>query len=257
MIVISVDCEQWNLASIRGRIDLADNNTDYSSEGNKRLLEILERNKVLATFFITGFFAEKEKEQVKLINDKGHEIACHGYNHFYRRNKNFDLKKDILNSKNIIEKIINQKIMGFRAPQMQFSDELINILSELKFKYDSSIHAAYLPGFYNNKNVSLKPFKIGEIIEIPASASYSLRLPFSWAIMRIMPLFYTVKIIKKLLKKGITPVIYVHSWEFFEVKNKNVPIHITKNTGKKFCKKFERFLKVFKDEEFITMDELI
>lgn len=256
MIAITIDSEQWNLAELRGRKDKEKDNISYSKEGNKRLLEIFKKYNINATFFISGFFAEKQKKQVLDIA-KNHEIACHGYNHFYRNNENLNLDEDVIKSKRILEKITKKQIRGFRAPQMQFSNELIKSLEKEGFKYDSSIHSAWLPGFYNNRKVSLKPFKIGKVTEIPASASYKLRLPFCWMFMRNLPLAYSTRIVKNLLKKGIIPVIYVHSWEFFEVKSKILPFYITRNTGEKFCKKFEKFLDVFKDEKFVTMKELI
>jgi len=255
MIAITVDCEQWNAPELRGKKDLSNGNTFYSFEGNKKLLEIFDKNKVKATFFVTGFFAEKHKEQVKEIS-KRHEIASHGYNHFYRGNNNFNLFEDVSKSKKILESVIGRKIIGFRAPQMQFSKDLIKTLERLNFEYDSSIHSAWLPGFYNNKDKPLTPFKIGNVLEIPASASLKLRIPFNWIFMRNFPLWYSVGIVKKLLKLGIIPVIYVHSWEFYKVKNKNVPFYITRNTGKTFCKKFGEFLKVFRDEEFVTMSNI-
>jgi len=255
MIAITIDCEQWNSGELRNKKDNENNNTNYSREGNKRLLKILEKHNIPVTFFVTGFFAEKEKKQIKEISKK-HEIACHGYSHFYRDNI-LNLKQDIEKSKKILEKITNKKICGFRAPQMQFSKELINILERLNFKYDSSIHAAYLPGFYNNKNINLKPFKINKITEIPASASYFFRIPVNWIFMRNMPLSYTIRIVKRLLKNRVVPVLYFHSWEFFEVKNKSVPFYITRNTGKKFCKKFDKFLDYFKNEKFVLLKDLI
>ena len=83
-----------------------------------------------------------------------------------------------------------------------------------------------------------------------------MHLPISWIFIRLLPLTYTIKIVKKLIKKKIVPVLYFHSWEFYEVKNKKIPFYITKNTGLKFCKKFERFLKNFKDEKFVTLNEM-
>ena len=255
MIAITIDCEQWNSPAIRGKKDRYNDTTIYSFEGNKKLLKILDKHNIPATFFVTGKFAEEQKQQLKEISEK-HEIACHGYCHFYRGNPNLDLEQDITKAKEIIGKVIRKKVLGFRAPQMQFSNELIKILDDLSFKYDSSLHAANIPGFYNNKHCSLKPFKIGKVIEIPASASYKFRLPISWVFMRNLPLIYSIRIIKKLLKKGITPVLYFHSWEFYEIKSKQIPFYITWNTGKKFSRKFEKFLEIFKDEKFIVMDEL-
>ncbi|MBI2045143.1 polysaccharide deacetylase family protein [Candidatus Pacearchaeota archaeon] len=252
MIAITIDCEQWNAPALRGKKDPSNDNTSYSLDGNEKLLKILDNNKVMATFFVTGFFAEKEGEQIRKIAKK-HEIACHGYNHFYRGNENLNLLNDISKAKKILEKTIKRGIIGFRAPQVQFSKELIKILEKLNFKYDSSIHSAWLPGFYNHRDKPLKPFKIGKILEIPASASSKLRLPFSWIFIRNLPLIYSVNIVKRLLKNGIIPVIYLHSWEFYPVKNKSVAGYITRNTGDKFCRKFDKFLRAFKNEKFVTM----
>ena len=46
-----------------------------------RLLQILERQEVQATFFIPGFTAECYPDVVRRIADGGHEIAHHGYLH--------------------------------------------------------------------------------------------------------------------------------------------------------------------------------
>jgi hypothetical protein len=139
---------------------------------------------------------------------------------------------------------------------MQYSKELINVLEKLNFKFDSSIHSAYLPGYYNNKKEPLKPFMIGKITEIPATGSYKHRLPIAWIFFRNLPLIYTEIIIKGLIKKGITPVLYFHSWEFFEIKNKKAPYHLRRNTGIKFCKKLDKLLNKFKDEKFVLMQDL-
>lgn len=255
MIALTIDCEQWNSPKLRGIEDADNGNTCFSYNGNIELLKILDKHNIRATFFVTGVFAEKNKEQVKEIG-KNHEIACHGYNHFYRNNKNLNLGNDILKSKKILEEITKKKIYGFRAPQMQFSKDLIDVLERLNFKYDSSIHSAYLPGFYNNRKMPLEPFIIGKILEIPASASYKSRLPVSWMFLRNLPLCYSVKIVMGLIKKNIIPVIYFHSWEFTEIKSKSVAFYITQNTGKRFCKKFEKFIEAFKNEEFVLMKDI-
>jgi hypothetical protein len=255
MIAMTIDCEQWSAPLLRRKIDSANDSTEYSKKGNDNLLEILEKYGINATFFVTGFFAEKESDHVKKISKK-HEIASHGYNHFYRGNNKLNLHEDISKSKEIIERIVGKKIDGFRSPQAQFSKELIKSLEKNEFKYDSSIHSAWLPGFYNHRDKPLKPFKIGNILEIPASASHNLRLPFSWIFMRNLPLVYTTKVVKKLIRRGIIPVIFLHSWEFHNFKSKTVPFYITRNVGDKFSRKFGRFLEEFKNEKFVTMKEI-
>ena len=186
MIALTIDCEQWNPLTIRGKYAPDENNTRYSLEGNKKLLDILGRFNAKCTFFTTGYFAENEKDQTREISKK-HEIASHGYNHFYRDNKNLDIFDDVKKSKDILEKITKKKIIGFRSPQAQFSLKLINVLDKLKFSYDSSLHPAHMPFYYDKANYPLTPFKplaYSKIKEIPISVRPLTRLPISWLFMR-------------------------------------------------------------------------
>ncbi len=268
MIAITIDCEQWNAFELRNKKeeDIYHNSTLFSFKGNKRLLDIFQKNQISATFFITGFFAEKHEQQVREIA-KSHEIGCHGYNHFYRGNTNLNLREDIVKAKKILEKILNKNIVGFRAAQMQSSEKLIEVLTKLGFKYDSSSNSAYIPFLYGKKEYKdnpLKPFEIynetlkNKLIEIPASASYKFRFPFHWIFMRNLPLIYTIKIVEGLLKKNIPVVLYVHSWEFYPIKKGPVPGYV-RNTGDKFARKLDKFIKYFKNKgvEFVRMNELV
>ncbi|MDL1957227.1 MAG: polysaccharide deacetylase family protein [Candidatus Desulfofervidus auxilii] len=258
MIAITVDCEQWNMPALRGKDVTENNNTEFSKKGNEILLKILKAFNIKATFFITGFFAKREKKQVKYIASEGHEIASHGYLHNYRINPNIDLKKDILKSKEILEEITGLKVVGFRAPQLQFSFKLLKVLAELGFNYDSSLHPAWLPGFYNNIKYPLspyKPFNLG-IKEIPIGVVPHLRLPIGWLWLRNIGHWWTSIGIKLLLKKNIPVVIYVHSWEFTKIKSKYVPFYLTRNTGEKFCLEFIKLLERFKHYDFITLSEI-
>ena len=255
MIAITIDCEQWNLPQLRGKEGKI--TTDYSREGNKVLLKILKKHKIKATFFVTGYFAEKEAKQVKEIS-KNHEVACHGYSHFYRSNPSQDIENDINRAKKVLERTINKKVFGFRAPQMQFSMKLLKILNKKRFRYDSSLHPAFLPGYYINLNYPIKPFipKEMKIKEIPAAVMPYTRLPISWFFMRNLGWRWAAYSAKELIKKSIIPILYFHSWEFFPVKDKNVSKLITRNTGKKFANQFEKLLDYFKNEKFVTLKEI-
>lgn len=261
-MAITIDCEQWNAPLLRGIRASENNNTSYSNQGNLKLFRILDDLRIKATFFVTGYFAEKEPEQLKCILEGGHEIASHGYNHFYRGGgiTKEDLEKDILKSKEKIEKIIKKKVVGFRAPQLQYSNKLIKILDRLGFKYDSSLHPALVPGYYVNISAPLgihKPFPNLKIREIPIGVIPYIRQPIGWVWMRCIGNWWTDIGVNALLKQGIDPVIYVHSWEFTKIKSKNVPFYFKYRTGKNFSKRFAGFIKHHKEEEFVTLSELI
>lgn len=262
MIALTIDCEQWNAPLLRGIETSENNNTDYSKKGNLELLRILDELKIKATFFVTGFFAEKEPEQVRNIFEKGHEVASHGYSHFYRHS-NFskgELEKDILKSKEKIEKVIKKRVIGFRSPQLQYSEELIRILDKTGFKYDSSLHPAFVPGYYNNLSASLsihRPIKNLKIKEIPIGVIPYIRQPISWVWMRCIGNWWTGIGVNALLRRKISPVVYFHSWEFTKIKSRHVPFYFRYRTGGRFAESFSSFIKTYKKEGFVMLSELI
>ncbi len=259
MIALTIDCEQWNCPLLEGKEVEENDDVSFTKRGNEVLLNLLDKYNIKATFFVTGYFAERESEQIKLIKRAGHEIACHGHHHYYRGNKSLDIKQDIIKAKKILENITKENIKGFRAPQLQYSKELIEILDNLGFKYDSSLHPLYLPGCYNNlgkPTTIFKPVENRDITEIPLSIS-PLRLPISWMFIRLFGINRTIACCKKLLRKNITPILYVHSWEFIEMKSKHAPFYYNFRTGKPFVKSIEKLICEFKDVPFIALEGLI
>ena len=53
-----------------------------SSEGLEKILDVLKNNGVSATFFCTANFANGAPKLIKRIFEEGHEVACHGVDHF-------------------------------------------------------------------------------------------------------------------------------------------------------------------------------
>lgn len=257
MICLTVDCEQWNSPLLRGKKAEENHNTDFSRNGNENLLRLLEKHDINITFFVTGFFAEREQKHLKELARKNYEIGCHGYSHNYRNNPNLDLEQDIIEAKRILEQTTKQKISGFRAPQMQYSENLLRILSKSGFMYDSSLNPAFFPFWIDNKSHPLTPFKKFNLIEIPVAAMPGSRLPMSWVFIRLMPYSYLKYGIKKLLKEKITPVLYMHSWEFIRLKSRHVPWHFKKNTGENFLNKIDRLIMDFESENFFPLKSIL
>lgn len=56
---------------------------DGPSVVTPKILEILDQEKIKATFFLLGSRVEKMPEMTKTIYEKGHFIASHGYSHIY------------------------------------------------------------------------------------------------------------------------------------------------------------------------------
>lgn len=55
------------------------------SVGTDKVLEILAKHEIKATFFLVGLFASYYPERVRNIYDAGHIIGCHTYTHDYEK----------------------------------------------------------------------------------------------------------------------------------------------------------------------------
>lgn len=175
-------------------------------QGMPRLLDLYAKYEVKATFFYTGKIAELVPKVVSMAHDAGHEIGSHGYSH--EVNQAFDVLhyKDqvghLTKSKEILENIIGEEIISFRAPAARVNHNTVSALLETGFKVDSSVSsqridmfmsfgaikklnwltAPRLPYFTDEKSI----FKKGNsgLFEIPISA---FGFPYIGTFMRIAP----------------------------------------------------------------------
>ena len=86
-------------------------------EHTPKLLEIMEKYGVQATFFLTGMQLEKYPEIAIRIAEKGHDIGSHGYSHGNMSRMGMgQLKQDFSYFKAAAEKAGIQASVLFRAP---------------------------------------------------------------------------------------------------------------------------------------------
>jgi len=116
-----------------------------------------------ATFFILGWLAERYPNLIRAIKDQGHEIACHGYAHklIYTQTKE-EFRNDIRKAKAILEDIIGEEVVGYRAPSYSITNKsqwAFEVLMEEGFKYDSSIFPIH-HDFYGFPHAPRFPFLI-------------------------------------------------------------------------------------------------
>lgn len=78
-LAITFDVEEWTIPQECNVKSEYNQNTNFSRVGCLRILRLFEKYSIKATFFVTGYFAEKERDLVRLLCAEGHEVACHGY----------------------------------------------------------------------------------------------------------------------------------------------------------------------------------
>lgn len=195
-----------------------------AEEQTKRILELLDSFQVRGTFFVLGWLAERNPKLIRKIHDAGHEIASHGFEHKMVSNMTpAEFRKDIRESKTILEEITKNEVYGYRAPTFSIVEKTswaYEILLEEGYRYSSSVFPIYhdrygWPGFGQEPKRMGSNGK-GEIWEIPMSVGTigPFRIPFGGGgYLRLYPLFLTRALFGSLEKEGKSAMLYMHPWE--------------------------------------------
>jgi peptidoglycan-N-acetylglucosamine deacetylase len=110
--------------------------------GVPRILDLLERHAIPATFFVPGHTIATFPDSVRSIAEAGHEVACHGWAHEDLGVRSADEQRDILTrSRDAVADVFGRQPTGFRAPYWSLADETLALVEELGFTYDSSLMA--------------------------------------------------------------------------------------------------------------------
>lgn len=105
-----------------------------------KLLNILRRQGVLATFFVPGFTAECYPDIVRAMVDGGHEVAHHGYLHEQMRGIDRDTEARYTDrGLRALYEVAGVVPVGYRAPWWEMNWHTPALLAERGFLYDSSL----------------------------------------------------------------------------------------------------------------------
>jgi peptidoglycan-N-acetylglucosamine deacetylase len=115
-------------------------------EGVPRILRLLKKYNLQATFFIPGWVVERHTGLVKAIDGLGHEIGHHGYLHEWPDTLELDKEKEIMQKGiDIISHAIGKRPVGYRSPAAEFSSNSLRILVENEFLYSGTMMDSDLP----------------------------------------------------------------------------------------------------------------
>jgi peptidoglycan/xylan/chitin deacetylase (PgdA/CDA1 family) len=109
--------------------------------GVPRVLELLERYRIPATFFIPGHTIDSFPEPTATILNAGHEIGHHSYSHVDPSEQTPAAERqDMERALGSLERL-GVKPLGFRSPSADFSNSTLSLIEEYGFLYDSSLMA--------------------------------------------------------------------------------------------------------------------
>lgn len=175
-----VDAESAILAShpaAAGWLDVMSHQAYGPRTGVPRILQMLDRRSIRATFFVPGYTAERWPDVVKAIRDGGHEIGHHGYLHESSREADEQTEETrLLRGLDALEKVAGIRPTGYRAPMWEVSYALPRILARHGFRYDSSLMDADVPYRLASSNAP----DASSIIELPVHWSLDDWEPYAY-----------------------------------------------------------------------------
>ncbi|RKK03504.1 polysaccharide deacetylase [Pseudoroseomonas wenyumeiae] len=108
--------------------------------GVPKILETLKEEGVPATFFIPGWTVENHTQRCEMIVAEGHEVAHHSYSHIWI-DPDFPEKEveEMEKGLDALKRVLGVVPKGYRSPAGETSDNLIRLLNQHGFIYDSSL----------------------------------------------------------------------------------------------------------------------
>jgi peptidoglycan/xylan/chitin deacetylase (PgdA/CDA1 family) len=110
--------------------------------GVPRILDLLRRHDVKATFYVPAVAALVHPDEQRRVIAEGHEIGIHGWIHELNSVLPEEAERDLmLRSADALEKITGVRAVGLRTPSWDFSPSTLKIEKEMGLLYDSSLMA--------------------------------------------------------------------------------------------------------------------
>ena len=137
--ILSVDLESWvhfyrdAIKSERYGMTSSDRkilDNSYIPNTTRNILNLLEKYNQTATFFVVGEIYDWYPEIMEEIEKNGHEVGYHTQTHAILTNSDI-LKNELIQSNDFIRKF---NIIGFRAPQIFITQDLISCLEKYGIK---------------------------------------------------------------------------------------------------------------------------
>lgn len=220
----TVDVEEWfHICGVDGALHQQgwDALPSRVVETTDRLLALLDRRDVRATFFVLGWVAEHHPELVARIRDAGHEVGSHGFGHHrvYEMDREAFVR-DLSRSLECLTAAGCHEVRGFRAPEWSINDRslwALDVLAEHGFHFDSSMTPLRLIG---NPAYPEHPHErqtaSGTIVEIPPTVGRMLGQNYpmggGWGLRMHSPR-HVIRSIEARNRGGLPTVLFVHPWE--------------------------------------------
>jgi peptidoglycan/xylan/chitin deacetylase (PgdA/CDA1 family) len=136
--------------------------------GLPRILELLDRHSLPATFMVPGQVAEEHPDACREIARRSvHEVGYHGFYHESVLDLPIDEERELMKrGMATLEEVFEQTPRGNRSPPFALGPNTADLLEELGFAYDSSLFGHDEP---YRPRVPVQGGKLRAFVELPVS----------------------------------------------------------------------------------------
>lgn len=107
----------------------------YEAGYTEKILDVLKKQDVKASFFITGHYLNTAEELVKRMIEEGHIVGNHTVNHKCLAKLNDgEIEKEIMDLDRALYNKFNYQMSFFRPPKGEFSEKVIEKVKSLGYK---------------------------------------------------------------------------------------------------------------------------
>ena len=273
MNLLGIDFEDWYHPELIQKYVRDKKHDPIMFKGLDKILELLRKNNVLATFFVVGELVESNPEIFDKIIENEHEIAFHTMHHTKIDTPNF--KENFHDEIEKFSDLTNKKSKGFRAPTFSLNEKsswIIDSLYEHNYLYDSSVVPAKTD-LYGIPDAETKPYRIssssierdtedGKLIEFPLLVTKFLgkKIPAGGGFyLRTLPIKIIKNAIKNYEKQEIPATFYIHSWELTPEYMPKIELPFKENfvTYHNINKAYERMDELLMEFQFTAFSQYI
>lgn len=151
---------------------------EFGVVGVERILRLLEKTSLPATFFVPGHTADTYPESVRAIAAASHEIGHHGYLHenpLALPSKEAE-RAVLQRGLDALNRVAGVHPIGYRSPAWDNSPHTIELLREFGFQYESSLMGRDFEPHWCRVGDEIRkdgPYGFGQDVDL-------VELPVSW-----------------------------------------------------------------------------
>lgn len=233
-VLLSFDAEEFDIPGEFGRALTPGQQLETGATGLRRVLDLLDRAGVRATFFTTARLAQAAPDSIRRLVRAGHELASHGVNHAE------PVADDLRRSREILSTLGGVPVRGFR--RARFGPVDAAAARAAGYLYDSSEHPVWLPGRYNGWRIPRRPRMEAGLLRLPVSATPLLRLPLFWLAFKNYPFALYRALCRWTLRQDGLLALVFHPWEFCELDGFGLPRYVRRVDGTALERRLETLI---------------